>query len=155
MQYLQNTYRLCPKRKQWTTMDIHYHVRTITVSLHNLIIWQLCSLCFADHFCSLQYQPISFFNFVCWFALLIVVDLIEFYATVMLVSGLVGYGTRFHISSIYYISKFLYQVSNITVVVHLFDLFERLILPFEWGISALYLFFFGVQYFCEFYFYSF
>ena len=39
-------------------------------------------------------------------------------------------------STIFYIWKRLYQVRNMTVVVHLpFDVFCHLILPFDWGLS--------------------
>ena len=71
-----------------------------------------------------------FTNYVCFlFCSHIVLNIMEFYAIVIQLRGSSSYKTWFNPP--FYIRKGLYQVKNMTIVVHSFDEFELLILPFD------------------------
>ena len=50
------------------------------------------------------------------------------------------------LTNIFYIRKCLYQVRNMTVVIPSFDVLQHFILPFDLGLSVIFL---GVRYFCD------
>ena len=68
-----------------------------------------------------------FFHYVCLFCSRIVVKIMVFDVTALQVRGLAV--LKQVQSTVFYIKKCLYQVRNLTVVMHSFDVFELLILP--------------------------
>ena len=133
-------YKMKYKRNVQTIPTIGFNIETITpVEGINFTVWDISFQekmipLWVHYFTNTEGMPIFdiFAYYVYMFYSHIVVNIVEFHATVIQVRGIAS-----HKSTIFYIRKWLYQVRNMTVLIHSFDVFEVLIFPFNYGLSVL------------------